>query len=360
MLITKPTLLIDEVKAKQNIQFMNEKAKSNKVDFRPHFKTHFSAEIGKWYQEVGINKITVSSIDMAVYFANHGWKDITIAFPVNILEINTLNDLASKIRLNLVVESLESVAFLNQQMNSPVNIWVKVDTGNRRTGICWENSQVVKEVVLAMKEPLVFYGLLAHFGHTYKERNLSTIQKIYDDGVARLAGLKSELSLKDCWLSIGDTPSCSLVEDFGDIDEIRPGNFVFYDLMQEQIGACSIGQISVCMACPVVAIHPERNEIVIHGGAVHFSKDVILDNRNRPIYGRVVSLHKSGWENTLQNNVILKFLSQEHGIISAPNEFISHVKVGDLLGVLPVHSCLTANLMKDYRTLDGHRLPYEG
>ncbi len=31
-------------------------------------------------------------------------------------------------------------------------------------------------------------------------------------------------------------------------------------------------------------------------------------------------------------------------------------KVGDLLGVLPVHSCLTADLLKEYQTLDGERI----
>jgi len=33
------------------------------------------------------------------------------------------------------------------------------------------------------------------------------------------------------------------------VDEIRPGNFVFYDLMQYRIGSCSVGQIAVAMAC---------------------------------------------------------------------------------------------------------------
>jgi len=32
-------------------------------------------------------------------------------------------------------------------------------------------------------------------------------------------------------ISYGDTPSCSIAENFDEVDEIRPGNFVFYDVM---------------------------------------------------------------------------------------------------------------------------------
>ena len=111
--IIKPTLLLDKGKALQNINCMADKAKRNSIRFRPHFKTHQSAQIGEWFREFGVNAITVSSVEMAMYFAQHGWKDITIAFPVNILEIDNINKLASSIQLNLLVESEQTVAFLS-------------------------------------------------------------------------------------------------------------------------------------------------------------------------------------------------------------------------------------------------------
>ncbi|MBN1327650.1 MAG: alanine racemase, partial [Candidatus Cloacimonetes bacterium] len=46
-------------------------------------------------------------------------------------------------------------------------------------------------------------------------------------------------------------------------------------------------------------------------------------------------------------------LSQEHGILGMPSSQLSKIKTGDLLGILPVHSCLTADLMKGYRTITG-------
>ena len=111
-MIIKPTLFIDEKKCRENINNMFSKVKTNKLEFRPHFKTHQSLEIGSWFKEVGVTKITVSSLSMAEYFSTQ-WNDITIAFPTNILEIETINTLAKKITLNLSIENEERILFLN-------------------------------------------------------------------------------------------------------------------------------------------------------------------------------------------------------------------------------------------------------
>lgn len=100
------------------------------------------------------------------------------------------------------------------------------------------------------------------------------------------------------------------------------------------------------MAAPVVAVHPERNELVIYGGAVHFSKESITDSSGRTIYGAVVEDNGSGWGAIVQNAVLAR-LSQEHGIIEAPAEFIKRIKPGDIIKIMPVHSCLSANLMRE-------------
>src|SRR6056297_3145541 len=104
--IKTPTLLLDSTKCKQNISNMVQKANEHKVAFRPHFKTHQSLEIGQWFKEKGVEKITVSSVSMAQYFAQD-WDDILIAFPVNIREIDEINQLAEKKKLHLLVESTD-------------------------------------------------------------------------------------------------------------------------------------------------------------------------------------------------------------------------------------------------------------
>jgi len=101
--ITEPTLLLDKQKCLLNIRWMKQKADKNNVQFRPHFKTHQSVEIGEWFRQEGVLSISVSSLKMARYFAEAGWKNITLAFPVNIREASQINELAGKIKLNLLL-----------------------------------------------------------------------------------------------------------------------------------------------------------------------------------------------------------------------------------------------------------------
>ena len=145
------------------------------------------------------------------------------------------------------------------------------------------------------------------------------------------------------------------MEDFTMVDEIRPGVFIFNDLMQLQIGACTIDQLGIAMACPVVAIHKDKNELIIYGGSVHFASDSMLDNDQNVTFGGVVENNKSGWGNIVED-VYVKRLSQEHGIIKATPEFISKVKIGDILKIIPVHACTASNLFETYVTLEGKKI----
>ena len=93
---------------------MAAKAQRHKLKFRPHFKTHQSATIGNWFRDAGVKAITVSSVSMAWYFADNGWDDITIAFPVNVLEISEINSLAARINLNVLVENVAALNILKK------------------------------------------------------------------------------------------------------------------------------------------------------------------------------------------------------------------------------------------------------
>ena len=71
-----------------------------------------------------------------------------------------------------------------------------------------------------------------------------------------------------------------------------------------------------------------------------------------PIFGYVAHLTQNGWGPRLEHACVAG-LSQEHGIVKAVDSSLGQFKVGDLVAVLPVHSCLTANLMGKYLTLTG-------
>ncbi len=348
--IEKPTLVVNRAICQRNIQRMAEKARNSGVLFRPHFKTHQSAVIGEWFREVGVHAITVSSVEMAEHFAKNGWDDITIAFPVNWREITRLHKLSEKIHLNLLVESLESLRFLAAEIKNNIRLWIKIDTGYHRTGIPYRDVGQVQVLIDAIEESASFTceGLLTHSGHSYHAASSEEIVQIYQETVSRLSNLITQLrSSTPLKVSIGDTPTCSVVDNFSDVHEIRPGNFVFYDLMQLRIGSCQWEDIACMVACPVVATHDERRAAVIYGGAVHLSKEVLTDDQGKHFYGKVVEINRNNWGDVIADIRVEK-LSQEHGIVHPIPRQHPAIKTGDVILVVPVHSCLAVDLISQY------------
>ncbi len=349
MQITKPTLVIDKQKVQANINRMLKKTENTSVVFRPHFKTHQLAEIGELYKKSGVVSITVSSVSMAKYFANQGWTDITIAFPLNILELDEINRIAKDIRINLLVESTITTSKLLDRISYPVGIFIKIDTGYNRTGLEINDAEIDRIIVLIKgNKNCSFKGFLSHAGHTYSIRGKNDILQIMEFSKITLNELKQKYisDFPDIIVSYGDTPSCSMADGFDGFDEIRPGNFVYYDIMQYHIGSCTLDDIAVVVACPVVATHSSRNEIIIYGGGVHLSKEFISADNNFKLFGYVVKMTKTGWSEPIPGTYVSS-LSQEHGIIKTTDSGLKTINPGDVIGIIPIHSCLAANLLKD-------------
>ncbi|MFT5647739.1 MAG: D-serine deaminase-like pyridoxal phosphate-dependent protein [Aureispira sp.] len=359
MHIQRPTLLLDKERCLKNIQLMLDKAEQNQIDLRPHFKTHQSHEVGRWFRDLGVKKIAVSSLKMAAYFAADGWEDITVAFPANILEIDLINSLASKIKLNLLIQSKETLLFLETYLTAPICGFIKIDLGTKRTGIEGDNFELLDDLIhtIERSRQLIFSGFLGHAGHSYAAQGLEEIKAVHDEAMAKMSLVYHyyQNTHPNISISIGDTPTCSRMSTFDFVTELRPGNFVFYDLTQTKIGACSVDQIAVAVACPIVALHPERNEIIIYGGGVHFSKEVYLHPDYGTCYGLVVSDDKNGWDAPIPKVYISK-LSQEHGTISCSDAFMESCSIGQVLKILPVHSCMTANLLQQMFTTEGEHI----
>ncbi len=348
--IVSPVAVVDEDKCRRNIRHMVAKAKEGGVGFRPHFKTHQSHAIGRWFREAGTEKIAVSSLSMAEYFAKDNWQDILVAFPVNVREVNKINELASRLRLGILISDADILNTLEEKLVNCVDFYLKIDVGSHRTGFDANDQTLIETAIKkAVQNPhLRFKGFVAHAGHTYQITSLNDVQKIFIKGSETLTKLK-EYFRKDypgIINSWGDTPSCSLMNEFPGIDEIRPGNFVFYDLMQYHLASCDWDHIAMVVATPVVARHLKRKEIVLYGGAVHLSKDSIeLDDK--VVYGEVVRFADNGWE-PFPKPIYVNRLSQEHGIFYCPDEYWEEFSPGALVGVVPVHSCLAADLLRNY------------
>ncbi len=337
-----PYFFVNKNVARKNIKKMQEKATRSNTVFRPHFKTHQSLETAQIYHQLGITKITVSSVEMAYFFAGAGFKDITIGIPANLCLINEINKLSEQINLQIVLSDAATPLNKIDQLSEKLKIYIEIDTGYHRSGIDINNRDEIavlyKKIHDSRKE---FAGFFSHFGNTYSASSIQEILNIYHHSVKKLTELKN---LYNTSVSIGDTPSSSLLKSFEGVDEIRPGNFVYYDLMQYYLGVCKLSDISAYLVAPVIAKYPERKELVIHAGAVHLSKEYIEINQQK-IFGKIARLENNAIKG-MEPETSLISLSQEHGIVACSDEFFEKTRLYDNIAVIPVHSCLTANLMK--------------
>ncbi|MGY6520599.1 MAG: alanine racemase [Mongoliitalea sp.] len=352
--ISSPTLLIDEAICRNNIKRMTAKASKHGMQLIPHMKTAQSHIVGEWAKEYGIREITVSSLKMAKYFTGQGWENIHIAFPFNPREIQQFNHLAKQQALSIQLVNPVVTEIVAGNLESEAGFFIEIDAGYGRTGVPYQDLDKIEEILsVAKKNPLLtFKGFYIHPGHSYYTKDIAGI---YEESKRALSLLKNQFIAQypELKTRIGDTPGCSLMDDFGDIDQLGPGNFMFYDVTQVGIGSCGLEDIAVALAVPVVDIRADKGEILVHGGGVHLSKDVLYEPDGSKNFGEVVYLQEgAAWE-IPQHRSYVKSVSQEHGIIKASTELLERVSVGDLLGILPIHSCMTADCMKSYRTING-------
>lgn len=358
VVIQTPTVLLDWGIVRTNIDRMVSKAKANGLRLRPHLKTAQCMEIANYFLSNGVHHFTCSSFSMASYFTEGGVKDITVAFPVNVLEHELINRLASQIRLNILAVNSESLKALRRDLKKTVGVFIKIDVGTHRTGLLPTDEAGIEACLqeIASSECMKFKGFLAHAGHSYTEKNQEEILSVHKQSTTVLKELR--LKYQPCFpaleLSVGDTPTCSVVQNgWEGIDEIRPGNFVFYDLMQVAIGSCQMENIGTALACPVVALHPDRLEAIVYGGGIHLSKDRMMW-QGREVFGLPVELTAAGWKLPEAGNYV-RSLSQEHGVLHCTPDFFAKLKIGGLVGVIPVHSCMMVDIAEEYLLTTGER-----
>ncbi len=347
-----PQLILDKQKCLGNIEKMVNKAQKNQLSFRPHCKTHQSAEVGNWLRDFGVSKITVSSFPMATYFAHAGWTDILVAFPFDPGQVPTLNALPEKVRMSILIDNPDILPHL-KKIERQVSFYIDIDTGYGRTGVKSGATHTVESIIKQSQgiKNLSFAGFYCHAGHSYKTADPGKREDLHLKAMSDLNQLKEQFSTYAPRALYGDTPNCSIQNDFKGIDEITPGNFVFYDLIQHALGACQMEEIAVAVGCPIVGKYPEERRLVIHGGAVHFSKETI-NMDGEAVFGQMVNGIHQGWEPSVHHQYISS-ISQEHGILEDCGDWMKEKKIGDILHFLPVHSCLTANLMREYITTEG-------
>ncbi len=333
-----PSLVLDLDVLERNVERMARRMRELGVALRPHFKTHKSAYVADIQRRHGAEDFTVSTLAEAACLVEQGYDDLTWAFPLILNRVHELRPLLERSTLRLVVDSPAAISALEHELRGagePAHGWRKVDCGYHRAGVDPAGESALELARrLQDSECLSFDGILSHSGHAYHQRTRQGLLAIAEEERSVMAGLASRLRAAgvDCpGVSIGSTPAMSVVENLKGITEARPGNYVFHDFMQVQLGACAVRDVALTVVASVISSQPGARHSVVDAGALSLSKDSGLDWSAPATFGEIYSDYDAG---ELSADVRVVSLSQEHGILSAA------LGVGERVRILPNHSCL--------------------
>lgn len=356
-----PCLLLDINRVRRNGQRMSDVARRNDIRLRPHIKTHKCIEVARIQTAGHHGAITVSTLVEARAFAMHGFSDITYAVPVEQGKFDeAIEILRGGVKLNLLTDDAETARGLNEAAGRAgigFDVFVKIDCGAHRVGVEPHTTEAIEiPRQLADAANLTFAGILTHAGHSYDARSKEEILEIARherDSMVELAERLRGQGIEVPTVSIGSTPTMRGIDHLEGIDEIRPGNYVFFDAFQATLGSCGFEDTALTVLAAVIHKDNTRRRIVVDAGAIALSKDrgpVGLDSACG--YGHVLDIEGN------ETGMRVTGLSQEHGEIEAGDdcEMFDQIKVGDRLRILANHSCLTAAQHSHYNVIENGQI----
>ncbi|HEX8474041.1 MAG TPA: alanine racemase [Pyrinomonadaceae bacterium] len=355
-----PSLVLDIERVGRNAERMASRVRELGARLRPHVKTHKCIEVARLQTAKHSGAITVSTLAEARAFAAHSFTDIMYAVPIEPGKFAEAFEIARNCeRLFLITDDVEIPALLDaaaRRAGASVNLLMKVDCGYHRCGVepdMPEAFEIPQRITDAAH--LRFAGILTHAGHSYHCRTREELLAMARHERDLMTDFATELRARGIEVpsvSIGSTPTTTHVDHLAGVDEVRPGNYIFFDAFQATLGSCSFDDCALTVLASVTHRDRTRRKVVIDAGAIALSKDrgaVEFDASCG--YGRVQTL--DGRETGLR----VESLSQEHGAIPVSDEAtFDSLRVGTRLRVLANHSCLTAAQHSHYHVLEGRNV----
>jgi D-serine deaminase-like pyridoxal phosphate-dependent protein len=351
-----PTVLIDNARVERNLERMQSAAAAAGKRLRPHAKTHKSVTMARRQIERGAVGICCAKLGEAEVFAAAGLRDIRLPYPLNPVNAPRVLSLLDRTRLSFIVDHPDVAAGWSDAMKAAgreVEVLVKVDVGFHRCGIDPQEGDAAEFVARVATMPgLRFRGLLSHSGHGYgatSDDNARAIARDEADLLRDLAARVERLGVEVPEISVGATPTVRHSLGETGITELRPGNYIYFDRTQVALGAAAWDDCALSVLARVVTAHPGR--IILDSGSKTLTNDLARGFGPTAGYGIVT---RSLDSNAPDESLVVERLSEEHASVRV--EGTTRLRPGDLVRVIPNHSCVVSNLVDAAWLVDGDRV----
>ncbi len=314
-----PSVLIDLDKMERNIRRMQKRCDELSLNFRPHIKTHKIPDIARRQIEAGAVGIACQKVSEAEVFADAGFRDIQI--PYNIVgkqKTRRLAALAKRADVSVTVDSravLDGIAKAAQEAGAAISVLVELVSLNQRTGTSPQAALDLAQQITAA-DKLHFTGLM-----------------IYPSDAAIRPRLQATLALLEAagipveTVSGGGSGAIRDAHLLPELTEMRVGTYLFWDWGSVNTGYTSIDHCAMRVRTTVVSAN-DASRVILDGGSKALHSETVDG-----CFGFIEAYPKAH----------LHKVNEEHGYVDF-SDCDSVPQVGDIVDVIPVHTCVVSNL----------------
>ena len=314
-----PSVLIDMDIMERNIARMQRRCDELGIHFRPHIKTHKIPDIARRQLEAGAVGIACQKVSEAEVFAAAGFRDIQI--PYNIVgarKTARLAALARQVELSVTVDSLvvaEGIAAAARAAETEISLLVELVSLGMRTGTTPKDALAIAQYA-QVTPGLRFAGVMIYPSDAAVRPRLQETLALLDE-----AGLAAET------VSGGGSGAIRESHLLPELTEMRVGTYVFWDWGSVDQDYTSFEHCAMRLRATVVSANdPAR---------------VILDAGSKALHSETVA-GLFGYIEEYPAARLYK-VNEEHGYVDF-SDCQGMPAVGDIVHVIPVHTCVVTNL----------------
>lgn len=324
----------------RNSTKMLARAKALGCDLRPHVKTSKTVQAALLQTGGRKSKIVVSTLAEAAFYADAGFDDILYAVPITMDKLGDASTLAQRLgSFHLLVDNAVTVANLQaapgpggSNGGGKWSVFVMVDCGYHRDGVDPSDPASVEMArKVANGNTTTLAGCYTHGGHSYENSTAADVKAVAAterDAVVLFSQKLKAAGVRCETVGVGSTPTCSVPPDhLNGVNEMHPGNYVYYDVMQRDIGACTSADIATRVLTRVIGHYPAQNMMLIDLGWTGCSAQ-----GGEHGYGAFLETP----------SLTIKVLKQEAGEVSTVDGSkidFTRFPIGTMLQLAPYHAC---------------------
>ncbi len=349
--IPTPAVLVESSTLERNLDRMQQAANARGLRLRPHAKTHKSPHIAAMQIQRGAIGICCAKLGEAEVFADAGIENIRLPYPLHPVNADRVFALRDRVALSFIVDDAEIARAWSdaaQKKGPKLDVLVKVDVGFHRCGIdpgSHDAPEAIQEI--AGLRGLNFRGLLSHAGHAYGATCDAELSAIASTEAELLRDLAARCGVECAEISVGSTPTARFSLQENGLTELRPGNYAYFDRTQVGLGAAEFDDCALTVLARVVS-HPTPDRLIFDSGSKTLTSDGARGAGSPTGYGAVLRRIDGA---TPDLDLVIDRLSEEHATVRAASGR-TDLRTGDLVRIVPNHSCVVSNLVDDVWLVD--------